>query len=535
MHIPTCHSRQIQGQVKRMVTTILLAMLFTGVDFAQSRVPTTAGVIEGTFHDGTGVREFKGIPYAAPPVGAGRWRAPRPVARWRGIRKAQRFGAACIQRVAGSRLPWSSEFMVQEEISEDCLFLNVWTAAGSSRERRPVLVYLHGGGYQEGSGAVEVYDGSHLARRGLVVVTLNYRLGVLGYLAHPELTAEARPRVSGNYGMLDQIAALRWVRQNIAAFGGDPARVTIAGQSAGASSVHNLLASPLAKGLFHRAIAQSGSSVSGLPTASLDAAEKAGSRYAGALGAPTLRELRGLKWEQLLAGAVPPVRFAPVIDGWALPVDALAAVTAGRHHDVPVLTGLNADEASSQPSYGRLTAAEFLRQAAERYGELTPRFLALYPAGSDSEAATSQKEAARDRNRVSMHLWAARRARTSRTPAWTYYFSRAIPWPPFPQYGAFHTGEVPYVFGTTDRLDRPWQKIDGEVRERMLSYWVNFVTAGNPNGAGLPDWPAFDPAREVTFEIGDRTGSLPIASPPRRLFFTEYLQSPRLVRGSILF
>ena len=513
------------------MTTLLLAQLLAGVVLAQSRLLTTAGMIEGTFHDGTGVREFKGIPYAV----SGRWRAPRPVARWRGIRNAQRYGAACIQRVTGSRLPWSSEFMVQEEISEDCLFLNIWTGAESAREGRPVLVYLHGGGYQEGSGAVEVYDGTSLARRGLVVVTINYRLGVFGYLAHPELTAEARPRVSGNYGMLDQIAALRWVQQNITAFGGDPKRVTIAGQSAGASSVHNLIASPLAKGLFHRAIAQSGSSVSGLPTASLAEAEKAGSRYAGALGAKSLAELRALKWEQLIAGAAPPVRFAPVVDGWALPADALAAVSAGRHHDVPVLTGLNADEASSQPSYGRLTAADFSRQAAERYGDRTARFLAIYPAGSDAEAATSQREASRDRNRVSMHLWATRRARTSRTPAWTYYFSRAIPWPPFPQYGAFHTGEVPYVFGTIARLDRPWQKVDHAVSEMMISYWVNFVTAGNPNGPGLPEWPAFDPAREVTFEIGERTGLLPIAAPARRLFFTEYLQSPQLVRGSILF
>lgn len=523
------------GWFRISLAVIFPILLMAGGATAQSRVRTVEGVLLGTDHDATGVRMYRGIPYAAPPVGEWRWRAPRPARRWRGLRKAQRFGAACIQRVAGSRLPWSREFMVQEEISEDCLFLNVWTGAESASERRPVLVYLHGGGYQEGSGAVEVYDGSKLAQKGLVVVTINYRLGALGYLAHPALTAESKHAVSGNYGMLDQLEALRWVQRNITAFGGDPARVTIAGQSAGAGSVHNLIASPLARGLFRRAIAQSGSSVSGTPTPTLAEAEKAGLAYAAARGARSPGELRALKWEHLIGGAVPGPRFAPVVDGWALPLDALAAVEAGRHHDVPVLTGLNADEASSQPTYGGLSAGDFIKQANERYAARSVTFLALYPAGDDQQAALSQKEASRDRNRVSMFLWASRRARTSRTPAWTYYFTRAIPWPPFPQFGAFHTGEVPYVFGTTDRLDRPWQAKDKEVRGLMMSYWVNFVSGGNPNGAGLPVWAPFDPVAETTFEIGERTGVRPVATPARYRFFTEYLQSPQLVRGSILF
>jgi para-nitrobenzyl esterase len=514
--------------------TMLVALMFGGV-VAQTRVVTTSGTVEGARLDSTGVRSFKGIPYAAPPVGEWRWRAPRPVARWRGIRNTQRFGAACIQRVAGSRLPWSSEFMVQEEISEDCLFLNIWTAANSSHEKRPVLVYIHGGGYQEGSGAVDVYNGSHLAHRGLVVVTINYRLGIFGFLAHPELSAESKSKSSGNYGMLDQIEALRWVQRNIAAFGGDPARVTIAGQSAGASSVHNLIASPLAKGLFQRAIAQSGSSVSGLVTPPLVEAEKAGQAFAKGKGAATLGDLRAMTPEQLMSGAAPPLRLVPIVDGWALPEDALAAVTTGRHQDLPVLTGLNADEASSQPTYGRLSAVDFKKQAADRYGTRAAEFQRLYPATTDAEAAVAQKEASRDRNRVSMHLWATRRAGTSRTPAWTYYFTRAIPWPPFPQYGAFHTGEVPYVFGTTDRLDRPWQPMDRDVSTLMMGYWVNFVTSGNPNGPGLTNWPAFDPARDTTFEIGENTGERSITTPERWRFFMDYLQSSQVVRGSILF
>ena len=514
---------------------VLLVILLAGGAVAQTRLQTTGGMIEGTYHDGTGVREFKGIPYAEPPVGEWRWRAPRPVSRWNGVRTTQRFGAACVQRVAGSRLPWSQEFLVREEISEDCLFLNVWTGANSAREWRPVLVYIHGGGYQEGSGAVDVYNGSHLARRGLVVVTINYRLGVFGYLAHPELTAESKLKTSGNYGMLDQLEALRWVKRNIAAFGGDPSRVTIAGQSAGASSVHNLIASPLAKGLFQRAIAQSGSSISGLVTPALVEAEKAGQALAKARGAATLRDLRAMTPEQLMAGGAPSTRFAPVVDGWALPGDALAAIAAGHHHDLPVLTGLNADEASSQPTYGRLSADDLKKQAVERYGARAADFLRLYPAMTDAEASISQKDASRDRNCVSMHLWATRRARTSRTPAWTYYFTRAIPWPPYPQYGAFHTGEVPYVFGTTGWLDRPWQPKDHEVSQLMMAYWINFASSGNPNGPGLPAWPAFDPGRDTTFEIGENTGVRSITTPERRRFFTDYLQSPQLIRGSILF
>jgi para-nitrobenzyl esterase len=517
-----------------MLMTIFIAIILAVEANSQSRVQTVGGTIEGVV-DETGVRSFRGIPYAAPPVGDGRWRAPRAAAKWSGVRSARRFGAACIQRVVGERLPWSQEFMVREAIDEDCLFLNVWTAAKSSRDRRPVLVYIHGGGYQEGSGAIDVYDGSALARKGLVVVTINYRLGIPGYLAHPELTAESKAHASGNYGMLDQVEALRWVRQNIAAFGGDPARVTIAGQSAGASSVHNLTASPLAKGLFHRVIAESGSSISGLPTPTLAEAEKSGLAFAGSKGAKSLRELRSMTWEQLMAGPAPSMRFAPIVDGWSLPQDALATIAAGRHHDLPVLTGLNADEASSQPTYGRLSAAAFTSQLRERYGDDAAALLRLYPATTDAEASIAQKEISRDRNRVSMYLWATRRARTSRTAAWTYYFARAIPWPSNPQFGAFHTGEVPYVFGTLDRLDRPWQEKDRQVSNTIMDYWVNFVTTGDPNGKGLAEWPTFDPEKAQTFEIGEQTGLHPVAAPDKLKFLTDYLQSSRVLRGSILF
>jgi para-nitrobenzyl esterase len=296
-------------------------------------VRVTGGLVSGAAGRAPSIAAFKGIPFAAPPVLERRWRAPAPVMPWDGVRKADAFSASCMQQVVQERKPWTWEFMTHGEVSEDCLYLNVWTAAASAAERRPVFVYIYGGAFSEGSGAVPVYDGEGLAAKGLVVVTFNYRLGVLGFLAHPGLSEEGPSRTSGNYGLLDQVAALRWVRDNIAAFGGDSNRVTIAGQSAGGMSVHALIASPLAKGLFHRAIVQSGgSSVGGggipLGTRILADAEAAGLAFAQAKGAATIAALRAMSWQQLTEplpaaqpgkGPAPPVRFSPIVDGYVLP------------------------------------------------------------------------------------------------------------------------------------------------------------------------------------------------------------------------
>ncbi len=282
------------------------------------------GLVSGIAGTNESIAVFKGIPFGAPPVGPARWRAPEPAAGWSGVRKADTFSPSCIQTIVAERKPWTYEFMTHGEVSEDCLYLNVWTPATSSTARRPVFIYIYGGGNVEGSGAVPAYDGEGLASKGLVVVTFNYRVGILGFFSHPELTKESSYHASGNYGLLDQIAAVKWVHDNIAAFGGDPGRITIAGQSAGASAVHNLTASPLAKGLFQRAIADSGSSVAGGAGRTLQDQEADGARFGEAKGVHSVAELRAMSWQDVVAplrpAPTPALRWTIVTDGYALPV-----------------------------------------------------------------------------------------------------------------------------------------------------------------------------------------------------------------------
>src|SRR5262245_24292315 len=396
---------------------LLLAAPGSSTSAVDNTVRVESGLLEGVPSSIPGVRVYRGIPYAAPPVGDLRWRPPQPPAKWEGVRKADKFSDSCAQNLARSHNPWTAEFMAQNEASEDCLCLNVWTAAKATGERRPVFVWIHGGAFTEGSGEVAVYDGAELANKGLVVVTINYRLGVFGFLTHPELTKESERNTSGNYGLLDVVAALQWVQINIAAFGGDPQRVTIAGQSAGAMAVHALTASPLAKGLFHRAIAESGSGI-GRRTRDLAEAEKEGVKFAASKSAQSLRELRAMTVNDLNSGGG--IRFGPVIDGLFLPADIAAIITNGKQNDVPMLTGLTADEGSASPTYGNLKADEYRKQAQQRFGELAEMFLQLYPAEDDTPPGLSQKQSAREQGMISVHLWARDRARTSKAKAWTY-------------------------------------------------------------------------------------------------------------------
>ncbi|HVG56133.1 MAG TPA: carboxylesterase family protein [Vicinamibacterales bacterium] len=426
----------------------------------------------------SGVTAFLGVPYAAPPVGNLRWRPPQPATYRNADWKADQFSPSCIQSQPRSRLPWTEEFMAQGPISENCLYLNVWTAAKNASARLPVMVWIYGGGFTEGSSAIAVYDGSPLARKGVVVVTINYRVGPLGFLAHPELTQESANRSSGNYGLLDQIAALRWVQRNIAGFGGDPAQVTIFGQSAGAISVADLMRSPLSKGLFARAIALSGPGLFGRNAlggnATLQDREKAGLAYAQAKGAPTLAELRALPSTAFVPGSgagAPTVPSSPVVDGWVLPADAPA-------DQVPLMVGFVADDLG--------------------IGGTTP----------------AEKAAARERARVSMHLWAADQAKASKR-VYTYFFDRAIPWPEHPEFGAFHSGELPYVFNTLSRLKRPWQPVDQKLADTVSSYVTNFAKKSDPNATGLPQWPAYDPAVYSTMQLGESVGPMDLASRER--------------------
>ncbi len=491
-------------------------------------VRVTGGLVSGVPAKDASIRVFKGVPFAAPPVGDLRWRAPKPVVAWQGVRKADHFGDSCVQRIVPDNKPWTYEFMTHTEVSEDCLFLNVWTAAKSASERRPVYVYIHGGANVEGSGAVPVYDGEGLAKKGIVVVTVNYRLGVLGFFTHPELTAESDVRASGNYALLDLISALHWVHDNIAAFGGDPGRVVIGGQSAGATDVHSLVASPLAKGLFHGAIAESGSSVGGfglMGARTLAEQEKAGVKFAEEKGAHSIADLRKLPAKDLIGGN--PFRFGIVVDGYVLPASAMEVFAGGKQNDVPTLTGCNQDEGGAKP-HPDVTADAFRERAGQRYAEMAGEFLKLYPGATDEQARASQNESAWDSTRTSMYLWAVARAKTAKTKAYTYFWDHTLPGPDAARYGAFHSSELAYVMNSLAMCGRPFTDADRNIADMMSSYWANFIRTGDPNGKGLPHWPSVSDAPGMTMEVGDKMSAIPVAGDKvKQAFYEKYFNQPR--------
>ena len=475
--------------------TVILAISAVGSVAAAISQPVKVdgGLVSGVADRDPSIVAFKGIPFAAPPVGDLRWRAPKPVVPWQGVRSADKFSASCIQNIVAERKPWTYEFMAHGDISVDCLYLNIWTGAKQPAEKRPVYVYLYGGGFSEGSAAVPVYDGVGLAKKGLVVVTINYRVGVLGFLAYPELTRESDHRASGNYGLLDQLAALEWVHENIARFGGDPSRVTIAGQSAGGMSVHALTASPLAKGLFQRAIVESGgSSVDKvgitLTARGLAEAEADGQKFAGSKGAKSLKDLRAMSWQKLTEAGPggpsgPGLRFAPIVDGYLLPAPVRDIFAQGKQNDVVTLTGANKDELGGfGPPQGPVTAESFRKQAQQRFGAEANEFLTLYPAATDEEAKLAQSQSVRDRALVSMYLWGRDRSKAAKTKVYEYLWDHALPGPDAQRFGAFHTSEVPYVMNTLYMSDRPFTDADRKIADRMSSYWANFAATGDPNG-----------------------------------------------------
>jgi para-nitrobenzyl esterase len=534
------HAISYSGQLASAVLMLVLA----GGAWAAPLGPafkdtakTESGLVQGV--PGTqdpAVTAFKGIPYASPPVGQLRWREPQPPSSWQGVRKADQFSPSCLQLfVVKAMLNLSTtafdEYIPQGEFSEDCLCLNVWTKAKSSAEKLPVLVWIHGGRYTEGSASIPAYDGEMLSSKGLVVVSINYRLGVFGYLAHPELTRESAHKVSGNYGILDQIAALRWVQKNITAFGGDPGRVTIAGQSAGGGSVHFLTASPLAKGLFQRAIAESGTAawtdpklpdkpMSWKPMAE---AEQDGVKFAHERGAASIEQLRAMSWEQLIA--IKPPFFIPVVDGYVLPQSFAETFANGKQNDVPMLVGLNADE-NGATVHPDVNAAKF-KKAAQQYGDMAEAFLKLYPVTSDAVAPAAHNDSSRDYARSSLYLWGVSRQKASRTKLYTYYWDHPAPGPDKDKYGAFHCSEIPYVLNSLAKLNRPWEAIDHTISEMMSSYWANFATTGDPNGKGLPVWPAFDPKNPSTMELGDINKMIPVAEKDKLEFFLQFFSKQK--------
>lgn len=507
-----------------------LATLLVAAPAAQQAATVTVqqGELSGTRENG--VDAFLGIPYAEAPVGQYRWKPPRPPAHWQGVRSADKFGASCQQRVFpnGDILMWTREFNVSGPVSEDCLTLNVWTSKPKPAAKMPVLVWIHGGALTSGSGSVPIYNGSNLAKQGVVVVTINYRLGVYGFLASRALSAESPVGASGNYGLMDQAAALEWIKANIAAFGGDPARVTIAGQSAGAASVHYLIASPLARGLFARAIAESGSGL-GFPVASHEKGEEIGEKLAQ-VADTDLAGLRGMTTEQLDAavGKLPPGAFGSTFgvieDGLFFPKGTSSDANT---NDVPVLTGMTRDEMSGlDPQYGKWTVDGWDAWVGKQFGPVAARVLAQYNVSTDAEANQASREIKTDQGRASTYFWARTRLQSSRQPIYLYVWNHVEPGKDSQRWGAFHTSEVPYVFETLDAApQRPFEQVDRQLAVTMSGYWKNFIASGDPNGPGLPHWPALDTSHPSMLAIAATTHAEPVLSPGLLAIFQDFVNS----------
>jgi len=480
-------------------------MFFASPALAAPSVTIAQGRLAGT--SGDGVDAFRAIPYAAPPVGALRWRAPAAPKAWSGVRDASAFGPVCPQPPVN----WAGHDLDRQ--SEDCLTLNVWTPKLGSLARLPVMVWFHGGGYTNGSGSQATYEGTKLARRGVVIVTVNYRLGALGFLAHPALTAESPLHTSGNYGLLDQIAALKWVRANIARFGGNPNNVTILGQSAGGGSAMLLTVSPLGRGLFQKAIFESGAALN-LPSGAkgagprLPQAEQAGVALASSLHAKGLAALRALPPSAFLGRDVPGVSRGPIIDGKIVLEDVTAAYRAAREAQVPILEGWNSDEAAR--FLGKVTRANYLANL-KSFGPLAPDLLRIYPAATDSEATQAAIDLASD-TEFGWRGWSLAEARLSRgsPPLFLYQFDNPPPGPNGTRTpGAVHSDELSYVWGN-DNHGNGWSQSDQDLENTIQSYWVNFARTGNPNGAALVRWLPYRPGRTALWFRNGKAASGPV-------------------------
>ncbi len=479
-----------------MKIALILSCLFVFPGLAQTvQVKTQQGIVEG---EKIGqLNRFLGIPFAQPPVGDLRWKAPQEIVPWNGVKITKAYGPSPMQAEPKPFMVWSEEYLIPKEpISEDCLYLNVWSDSQSNAPK-PVLVYIYGGGFRSGGAACPIYDGAATASKGVVFVSINYRVGTFGFLAHPELSKESPSGTSGNYGLLDMIAALKWVKANIAAFGGDPNQVTIAGQSAGAFAVNYLCASPLAKGLFKRAIAESGSAMLSSPlrpALNQAGAEATGILFASNLGAENLHALRAKTANEILAS--PGGLSSPYLDGYVEPLNMLAVYVDKKANDVELLMGWNSEDLVSNQ---KLSATEYQQNLTKKYGSKASELLTYYPAKDDAEAAISQRHLSRDETfGAGVFFWAKTQLKYGKSPVFLYNFNRQIPGDtPETQNGAFHTGEVPYAYDNLLKVRRPYADIDRQIAKYMSNYWVNFAKTGNPNGKELPIWPRFQAGNQV--------------------------------------
>ena len=498
------------GQIKKFRYLVAIVILFAaGTTNAQkpSPVKVEQGLLQGTSEDGLTV--YKGIPFADPPVGDLRWRVPQPAGPWEGVKQANQFAPAPVQ---GGNPPSGK--------SEDCLYLNIWTPAKSPDDRVPVLVWIYGGGFSFGSTAERVYSGDVLAKKGVVLVSIAYRIGQLGFLSHPELTAESPNHVSGNYGLLDMIAGLKWIQKNIAAFGGDPTKVTIFGESAGGIAVSMLCASPLAKGLFHGAISQSGGSfgpprVTTFPGENLKLikdAEASGIVFAQKAGVASVAALRKMDADKLPTGWGMGNAW-PIIDGYVIPDDQYKLYEAGNYNDTPILVGYNSDEGLS---FTRTKdPEEFIAGVKLRYGKFADELLKAYPVGENAVAKTA-RDLARDAA-FGWHTWSWARlqAKTGKSKVYFYYFDQHPDYPegsPQAGNGSPHGQEVAYVFQHLDNSNPETSPTDFAISDAMSTYWTNFAKYGHPNGEGVPEWPAFNDAKSEVMYFSQKPVIGPVPS-----------------------
>ena len=492
------------------ITTLLVALCLSAPAGADPTPVVDAPAGKLTGEAAGGLKVFKGIPYAAAPTGAMRWKAPLPAAKWKGARDATKFGPVCVQPKPrpGSIYTWELPPM-----SEDCLSLNIWAPANA--RKAPVFVWIHGGALSSGAGSDKLYDGSKLASQGMVVVTINYRMGILGFLAHPGLSAESRRNVSGNYGLLDQIAALRWVNRNIAAFGGDASNVTIAGESAGGLSVMYLMAAPEARGLFSKAVAQSAYMISAPELRGTThggvAAEPVGPWLAEKLGAGDLPGLRSMDAVAITEGAAAAGYFPFfVIDGRVLPRQVIEMFDRGEQPKIPILAGFNSGEIRSLKILlppAPADSAAYEKQIRANYGDLAGRFLEQYPAADFAESMLAT-------TRDALYGWTAERLVAKQTaagvPSFLYYFDHGYPAEESLNLHAFHGSEIPFVFGTTDKTPANWPKVpdtpvETQLTDAMSSYWATFSRSGEPTAKGQPAWPPYGSTRAyMAFEDAPR-------------------------------
>jgi para-nitrobenzyl esterase len=504
----------------RSIALILLALLPVKAalaDITQAKV--TGGAVSGTAENGISI--FKGIPFAAPPVGDLRWKSPAPVKPWSGVKKADTFADACMQppHSQGNTAP----------VNEDCLYLNVWTPAKSAHEKLPVIVWVHGGGFVGGSTSISMYDGTGYARKGVVLVSLAYRLGPYGYMAHPELSRESG-HGSGTYGIQDLVAGLKWVKANVAAFGGDPGNVTIFGHSAGSQAVSFLAASPLSKGLFHRVIAMSGASFAplmrseqggfGMSIPALKTAEGTGATFLSKLGVKTIAEARALSADAIESASGGAMTFRPVADGYVISSDMTTLYEQGKFNDTPVLLGHTSDETLVFGGNKSVTPADFEKQMKDQFGAQADAISAAYPHATDADAVRATRHVRNDTSfGWNMWTWAREQSKHGKGKVFSYYYNNHGP----QAEGSGHGSDVPFHFQTLTVRGTP-SKEDQALSDMISSYDINFAKTGDPNGKGLPTWPAFSDQNQQVMVFDAAPSARPYPLLPQVKVLTTYFE-----------